>query len=95
MNAIAEPIASIIDAIKQTLEKTPPELASDVMETGIMLTGGGAMLDGLAELISIETGIPVRVAHEPLNCVAMGTGMVLDYLKQFRSLLITPKKLKL
>jgi len=94
-NAINEPIAAIIDAIKYTLEKTPPELASDVMETGIMLTGGGALLAGLPELVSVETGIPVRIAHEPLNCVALGTGMVLDHIRQLRSVLITPKKLKL
>jgi rod shape-determining protein MreB len=94
-NAIAEPVSAIIDAIKYTLEKTPPELASDVMETGIMLTGGGALLKGFAELISIETGIPVQVAHEPLSCVALGTGMVLDHIRQLRSVLITPKKLKL
>jgi rod shape-determining protein MreB len=93
--AIMEPISAIIDAIKYTLEKTPPELASDVMETGIMLTGGGALLHGLTELISLETGIPVRVAEEPLDCVAYGTGMVLDQLKELRSVLITPKKLKL
>jgi rod shape-determining protein MreB len=94
-NAITEPVAAIIDAIKYTLEKTPPELASDVMETGIMLTGGGALLDGFAELISIETGIPVRIAHEPINCVALGTGMVLDHIRHMKSVLITPKKLKL
>jgi rod shape-determining protein MreB len=93
--AIAEPIAAIIDAIRYTLEKTPPELAADVMETGIFLTGGGALLDGLPELISVETGIPVQIAHEPLNCVALGTGLVLDHLRQLRGVLITPKKLKM
>ncbi len=93
--AIAEPVAAIIDAIRFTLEKTPPELASDVMETGIFLTGGGALLDGLPELISVETGIPVQIAHEPLNCVALGTGLVLDNIRQLRGVLITPKKLKM
>jgi rod shape-determining protein MreB len=93
--AIAEPVAAIIDAIRYTLEKTPPELAADVMETGIFLTGGGALLDGLPELISVETGIPVQIAHEPLNCVALGTGLVLDHLRQLRGVLITPKKLKM
>ncbi|MDR1664861.1 MAG: rod shape-determining protein [Clostridiales bacterium] len=93
--AIAEPVAAIIDAIKFTLEKTPPELASDVMESGITLTGGGAMLKGLDELIAAETGIPVKIAAEPLNCVAIGTGMVLDHIRQLRNILITPKKLRL
>ncbi|MCL2708932.1 MAG: rod shape-determining protein, partial [Defluviitaleaceae bacterium] len=94
-NAIAEPVASIIESIKFTLEKTPPELASDIMESGIMLTGGGALLTGLADLISEETGIPVQVADEPLNSVAIGTGIVLENLKQLRGILLTPKKMKM
>ena len=91
--AIDEPVMSIIDAIKFTLEKTPPELASDVMESGIMLTGGGALLSGLDKLISYETGIPVHVADQPLNCVAIGTGLVLEHLEALKSVLVTPKKL--
>ncbi|MCL2564854.1 MAG: rod shape-determining protein [Defluviitaleaceae bacterium] len=91
--AIDEPVMSIIDAIKFTLEKTPPELASDVMESGIMLTGGGALLAGLDKLISYETGIPVHVADQPLNCVAIGTGLVLEHLEALKSVLVTPKKL--
>jgi rod shape-determining protein MreB len=93
--AIAEPVASIIDAIKFTLEKTPPELASDIMESGIMLTGGGALLEGLDELISSETGMPVNIAPEPLNCVAIGTGMVLEHIRTLRNVLISPKKLRM
>jgi len=91
--AIDEPVMAIIDAIKFTLEKTPPELASDVMESGIMLTGGGALLAGLDKLISFETGIPVHVADQPLNCVAIGTGLVLEHLEALKSVLVTPKRL--
>lgn len=93
--AISEPVASIIDAIKFTLEKTPPELSSDVMEMGITLTGGGAMLRGLDELITHETGIPVNIANEPLNCVAIGTGLVLDHLHSLKNVLISTRKLKM
>ncbi|HZH93934.1 MAG TPA: rod shape-determining protein [Tissierellaceae bacterium] len=76
--ALREPVNNIIDSIKSTLEKTPPELSSDVMEFGIVLTGGGAMLNGLDSLITKETGIPVFVADDPLDCVANGTGKALD-----------------
>ena len=92
--ALAESVGKIIDAIKFTLEKTPPELASDVMETGIILAGGGALLKGLDELISVETGIPVHKAAEPLNCVALGTGLVLEHFKQLRNVLITHGKVR-
>ena len=90
--ALAEPVDKIIDAIKFTLERTPPELASDIMESGIVLAGGGAMIKGLDELISRETGIPVWQAHEPLNCVAMGTGLVLEHYAQLQKVLITHGK---
>lgn len=76
--AMKEPIFNIIDAIKSTLEKTPPELSSDVMEFGIMLTGGGALLASIDTLIKDETGMPVHIAEEPLDCVAIGTGKALD-----------------
>ncbi|HOK62533.1 MAG TPA: rod shape-determining protein [Soehngenia sp.] len=76
--ALKEPVTSIIDAIKATLEKTPPELAADVMEYGIMLTGGGALLHGLDVLTNRETGILTRVAESPLDCVALGTGKALE-----------------
>lgn len=72
--ALKEPITSIVDAIKSTLEKTPPELSSDIMENGIMLTGGGALLRGLDKLVMEETGMPVHIAEDPLDCVALGTG---------------------
>lgn len=77
-NAMKEPIYNIVDAIKSTLEKTPPELAADIMEFGIMLTGGGALLEGLDRLINKETGIPVHIADRPLDCVAIGAGKALE-----------------
>lgn len=77
-DALKEPVSNIIDAIKATLEKTPPELSSDVMEYGIVLTGGGALLYGLDKLITEETGIPVIIAENPLDCVALGTGKSLE-----------------
>lgn len=77
-DALKEPVAAIIEAIKTTLEKTPPELASDIMDKGIMLAGGGAMLKGLDQLINIETHMPVHIAESPLDCVALGAGKALD-----------------
>lgn len=76
--ALKEPVASIIEAIKTNLEKTPPELASDIMDKGIMLTGGGAFLKGLDRLVNIETHMPVHIAESPLDCVAVGAGKALD-----------------
>lgn len=76
--ALKEPVAAIIDSIKTTLEKTPPELASDIMDKGIMLAGGGAMLRGLDQLVNLETHIPVHMAETPLDCVALGAGKALD-----------------
>lgn len=76
--ALSEPLSHVIEAIKVTLEKTPPELAADIIDQGIMLAGGGALLKGLDLLIHAETGIPVKVAERPLDCVADGTGKVLE-----------------
>lgn len=76
--ALSEPVTFIIEAIKQTLERTPPELASDLVDNGIMLTGGGALLRGLDRLIADETGLPVTVADDPLTCVVLGSGKALD-----------------
>lgn len=95
LDAISEPITAIVDCIKQTLEATPPELAADIMEFGITLTGGGALLSGLDELISKETGMPVHVAEEPLNCVVLGTGTVLEHIETLRKVLVSPKKLRM
>jgi len=77
-SAIIDSANAIVNAVKVTFEQTPPELASDIMESGIVLTGGGALLSGLDKLISLGIGIPVHIANEPLNCVAIGTGMVLE-----------------
>ena len=76
--ALAEPVSAIVDAIKSTLERTPPELSADIIDNGIMLTGGGALLRGLDMLVNRETGMPVLVAEDPLDCVVMGTGKCLD-----------------
>lgn len=92
--ALKEPINAIVDAIKYTLEKTPPELASDIMDKGIMLAGGGALLSGLDKLIREETGMPVTVAETPLDCVAIGAGKVLDEIETLKRVLISPRKLR-
>ncbi len=94
--ALSEPVSAIVDAIKVTLEKTPPELASDIMDRGIMLTGGGALLDGLDKLIKEETGMPVNIAESPLDCVALGAGKVLEGIENeaLRRVLISPRKLR-
>lgn len=76
--ALSEPLSHVIEAIKVTLEKTPPELAADIIDQGIMLAGGCALLKGLDLLIHAETGMPVKVAERPLDCVADGTGKVLE-----------------
>ena len=78
--AMSEPVGIIVEAIKQTLERTPPELAADIVDNGIMLTGGGALLGGLDKLLMQETGLPVSVAEDPLSCVVYGSGKALDEL---------------
>jgi len=78
--AISEPIGQILGAVKNVLERTPPELASDIIDQGIVLTGGGALLRRLDELIAHETGVPCYPAPDPLRCVAIGAGLALDYL---------------
>ena len=77
-DALSDPLSLIIDAIKSTLEKTPPELAADIIDHGIMLTGGGALLKGLDQLVARETSMPVHVAETPLDCVVTGTGKRLE-----------------
>lgn len=76
--ALADPINQVVELVKDTLEKTPPELLADIMEHGIMLTGGGALLRGLDKLLSTQTGMPVNVADNPLDCVVEGTGVYLE-----------------
>ncbi|MGE5560636.1 MAG: rod shape-determining protein [Chloroflexota bacterium] len=78
--ALSEPISLILEAIKVTLERTPPELAADIMDRGIVMTGGGSLLRGLDRLVARETGMPVHVADDPLLCVALGAGKYLDEL---------------
>ena len=80
--ALSESIFAIVEAIKTTLEKTPPELAADVMNRGIVLTGGGALIRGLDVLVAEETGIPVYVADNALDCVALGTGLALSAMEK-------------
>lgn len=80
--AIREPISEIVEAVKLTLEATPPELAADCMNQGIVLAGGGALIRGLDKLITKETGMPVYIAPDPLSCVAIGTGRMLDALNE-------------
>ncbi len=93
MDALKEPVGQIIEAIKYTLEKTPPELAADIMEKGIMLTGGGALLDGLDKLVRKETGMPVQIAESSLDCVVLGTGKTVEEIETLKKVLITTKKL--
>ena len=76
--ALSESLQRVVDAVKETLERTPPELSADIIDQGIMLSGGGAMLKGLDQLIAQETGIDTHVAENALDCVALGSGSVLD-----------------
>src|SRR5271155_5836294 len=87
--AIDEPVAAIVDAVKVTLDRTPPELAADIMEQGIVLTGGGALLHGLDSRLQHETGMPIVVARDPLNCVAIGSGQCLEEFDALKRVLIT------
>ena len=86
---LQEPVSAVVDVVKTALEETPPELSADIMERGIMLAGGGALLRGIDSLIADETGLPVHVAEDPLTCVAMGTGKALDEMDRLRSVIQT------
>lgn len=86
--ALQETVRAIVDAVKTTLEKTPPELASDIYDRGIVLTGGGALLKGLDQLISKETGLPVQKAENALLCVVLGSGKILDQFDKLKRLLV-------
>lgn len=90
--AMKESISKIVDIVKTTLEKTPPELVADIMEKGIILAGGGALIKNLDKLLSIETGMPVYVAEEPLDCVVKGAGKSLDNLERLRNVLMNSRK---
>ncbi len=91
--ALAEPVAQIVEAVKQTLERTPPELAADIVDRGIVLAGGGSLLRGIDRLLSEETGMPVMLTDDPLSAVVLGTGRALEELETMKRLLITSKKL--
>ncbi len=86
-DALVEPLSRVIDAIKATLEDTPPELSADIIDHGITLSGGGALLRGLDKLISRETGMPVYIAEYPLDCVAEGTGKILENISKYQDAL--------
>jgi rod shape-determining protein MreB len=88
-NAIEEPVSSIVDAVKATLDKTPPELAGDIVDRGIVLTGGGALLKGLDERLRHETGIPIHVADNPLDAVVLGAGKCVDNIETLQRILVT------
>ena len=90
--AMEESISKIVDSIKQTLEKTPPELASDIMEKGIVLAGGGALIQNLDKLLSLKTGMPVYIAENPLDCVVKGTEKTIEDLERLKSVLINSRK---
>ncbi|MHB9143856.1 MAG: rod shape-determining protein MreB [Symbiobacteriia bacterium] len=90
--ALLEPVTAIVDAIKSVLERTPPELAADIVDHGLVLTGGGAMLSGLDKLVAEETGIPAHLAEDPMSCVALGTGKALEDFEAMQDHLIVLRK---
>jgi rod shape-determining protein MreB len=87
--ALDEPLTRIVDAVKTTLDRTPPELCGDIMDRGIVLTGGGALLKGLDERLRHETGMPVIIAEQPLNCVVMGSGKCVEEFEALQQVLIS------
>lgn len=87
--AITEPVHAIIEAIKVTLERTPPELAGDIVDKGIVMAGGGSLLKGIDKLVHEETGLPVTIAEDPISCVVLGTGKALDELDVLREIALT------
>ena len=91
--ALSEPINTIIESIKLTLEQTPPELASDILDRGIILSGGGALSRRLDDRIMQETHLPVNVADDPLTCVVRGTGKILDDFPSFHKVLLKTRRL--
>ena len=90
--ALRDMVMAIVDAIRVALEKTPPELAADIMDRGIVMTGGGSLLAGLDKLVADETGMPVIIAEQPLLSVALGTGKALDEIEALRKVLISPRR---
>ncbi len=90
--ALREPVMAIVDAVKQTLERTPPELSADIVERGIVLAGGGALLRGLDRLLAEETGMPVTLTDDPLSAVVLGTGRALEEIDALKKVLMTAKR---
>ncbi|HHI02905.1 MAG TPA: rod shape-determining protein, partial [candidate division Zixibacteria bacterium] len=90
--ALVEPIDAIVEAVRQSLERTPPELASDILERGIILTGGGALLRGLDRRLRDETNLPVNTSEDPLTCVVRGTGKVLEDMSFYNKVLIHSRR---
>lgn len=90
--ALMEPISTIVDAVRITLERCPPELAADLVDRGIVMAGGGSLLRGIDKLLSEETGLPVHVAEDPLSAVALGTGKVLDHLDTWKKVTLIEKR---
>lgn len=90
--ALSECVQAIVNGVKMTLERTPPELASDILDRGIMLSGGGALLKGLDERLRLETNLPVHVAEDPLTAVARGTGKVMENLEKYQKVMLTSRR---
>jgi rod shape-determining protein MreB len=90
--ALADPVNAIVEAVKVSLERTPPELSADILDRGMMLSGGGALLKGLDERLRLETNLPVHVADDPLTAVVRGTGKVLENLQQYMKVLIKSRR---
>ncbi|TMI79988.1 MAG: rod shape-determining protein, partial [Bacillati bacterium ANGP1] len=86
------PIAGIVEAVKMTLERTPPELAADIVDRGIVMAGGGSLLRGLDRLLAEETGMPVTITDDPLSAVVLGTGKALEEIETLKKVLITTKR---
>jgi rod shape-determining protein MreB len=90
--AMAEPVEQVVGAVKEVLEHTPPELSADIINKGIVMTGGGALLNGLDELLSKETGLPVHLSDDPISCVALGTGRALAMINVLQSVRSTTRR---
>ena len=88
-HTLQEPLGAIVDAVRESLEKTPPELASDIVDRGIVMTGGGSLLRGFADLLHQETNLPIRVAEDALLCVVLGSGRILDNTEHYEKVLMT------
>jgi rod shape-determining protein MreB len=90
--AFSEPLDRIIEAVRQALEETPPELSADILDKGIVVTGGGALIRGIDKRLREETNLPINIAEDPLTCVARGTGKVLENMAEFSKVLIKSRR---